>query len=117
MLHFSVFYSSYGERAEPYGIWIDVIMPFYTFCSVVSFANVELDVPCCVGNLYARAISFVVFKPLPAVIPNIKCFKLFPLFPVRLSFACRHLACLIFLMQPVTPSRIRKARCSTIHKI
>ena len=49
--------------------------------------------------------------------PLINYFRLFPSFPVHLSFACRHFANLILLTQQATPSKIRQAICSTIHKI
>ena len=56
-------------------------------------------------------------NPTPAITPLIRYFKLPPLFPVHLSFACGHLACLIILTMPAAPPRIRRTTCSTIHKI
>ena len=37
------------------------------------------------------------FKPQSFIRPLIKYFKLFASFPIHLSFACQHLACLILL--------------------
>ena len=45
--------------------------------------------------------------PRRVVIRLINCFRLFAPFPVHLSFACRHLASLVLLTLPATPSRAR----------
>ncbi len=37
------------------------------------------------------------FKPQSFIRPLIKYFKLFASFPIHLSFACRHIVCLILL--------------------
>ena len=59
----------------------------------------------------------IIIKPQSVVRPLTYYFRLLPSPPVHLSFACRHIACLILSTQPATPSRIRQAICSTIHKI
>ena len=56
-------------------------------------------------------------KPQSVVRPLTYYFRLFPSLPVHLSFAYRHLTCLILSTQPATSSRIRLAICSTTYKI
>ena len=56
-------------------------------------------------------------KPQSVVRPLTYYFRLFPSLPVHLSFACRHLTCLILLTYPATSSRIGQTICWTIHKI
>jgi hypothetical protein len=47
---------------------------------------------------YGRRLITLYFQPQPEFIkPFIKHFKLFPSLPVHLSFACRHIVCLILL--------------------
>gem|GEM_PF-1378938 len=48
--------------------------------------------------------------------PLINYFTSFPSLPVHLSFACRHLACIILDIACATPSRIRQVKDSAIHK-
>ena len=53
------------------------------------------------------------YKSQSVVRPLTYYFRLFPLLPVLLSFACRHLACLILEGVAGYAERIRQAMCST----
>ena len=55
------------------------------------------DKGCCVPYGQSRSAPCHTLKPQLVVIPLTNYFRLFPLFPVHLSFGCRHLACFILL--------------------
>ena len=68
----------------------------------VKYNNVILTLISSLGTGIKKGFNKPIrVKPQSAIMPLINYFASFPLLPIHLSLACRHLACLILLMQHV----------------